>query len=152
MLPSIRFLLAIVSLGCFSVPVLAQKPDYSGTWVLNLEKSQLQYKADGFTGSRFIIQQKGDKLKLTRYHYFGDKRKKISFKMRADGKTRTIKLLFKGKLEWQGEQLKATLRRKNFLNIVDYQFGTDTNQFIADETFTGLPQDHHNVWVFDRAL
>ena len=152
MLLSKLSLLTLIGLLWLSQPVLAQKPDYSGTWVLNLEKSQLQYMADGFTGSRFIIQQKGDKLKLTRYHYFGDKRKKISFKMRADGKTRTIKLLFKGKLEWQGEQLKATLSRKNFLNIVDYRFGSDTNQFIADETFTGLPQDHHNVWVFDRSL
>ena len=71
--------------------------------------------------------------------------------MTADGKTRKVKLLFKGKLEWKGDGLLSTLWRKNFLNVVQYRFGADTNEFVADEVFTGYPQDHHNIWVFDRA-
>jgi hypothetical protein len=121
------------------MPGQAQQSDYSGTWLLNMAKSQLQDMDEGFTGSRFIIEQKGEKIKFTRYHYYGKKHNRISFKIRADGKTRTIKLLFKGKLEWQGEQLKATLTRKHFLNVVHYRFRSDENEFIADETFTGLP-------------
>ena len=102
------------------------------------------------TGSVFIIKQEGDKFKLTRYHIYGEKKKKISFKMKADGKTRNVKLLFKGKLEWQENNLLATLWRKNFLNIVNYKFGDNQNEFIADEVFTGSPRDHHSIWVFDR--
>ena len=100
----------------------------------------------------FIIKQEGDKFSLTRYHVFGDKKKKISFKMIADGKTRKVKILFKGKLEHIENGLQATLWRKNFSNIVNYKFGNNQNEFIADEVFKGKPQDHHSIWVFDREI
>ncbi|MEQ8531383.1 MAG: hypothetical protein RIB86_06010, partial [Imperialibacter sp.] len=109
-------------------------------------------KPDGLTSSVFVIKQEGDKFKLTRYHIFGDKKKKISFKMTADGKTRPVKILFKGKLENKENSLLATLWGKNFSNIVNYKNGDTQNEFIADEVFTGLPQNHHNIWVFDREV
>jgi hypothetical protein len=48
--------------------------------------------------------------------------------------------------------LQATLWRKNFLNIVNYKFGSNQNEFIADEVFTGRPKNHHSIWVFDREI
>ena len=62
------------------------------------------------------------------------------------------KILFKGKLEQKENSLQATLWRKNFLNIVNYKFGNSQNEFIADEVFTGKPQNHHSIWVFDREI
>lgn len=146
----IKISLTILCFLLYQSPFFAQKPNYTGTWVLNLEKSKLESRDEGFTGSVFIMKQEGDKLKLTRYHIYGEKKNKISFKMIADGKTRRVKILFKGKLEWKENSLKATLWRKNFLNIVDYKFGSSPNEFIADEVFTGYPKNHHNIWVFDR--
>ena len=131
---------------------IAQKPDYTGTWILNLKKSNLEDMSPGFTGSKFIIRQKTDKLRLTRYHMFGEKKNRLKFKMIADGKTRTVKLLFKGKLEWEGNTLRSTLWRKNFHNVVVYSFGNNENEFLADEVFKGLPKDHHNIWVFEREI
>jgi len=148
----LKFFLTVLALLACQAAIFAQKPNYTGTWVLNLEKSKLEHRPKGFTGSVFIIKQEGDKLKLTRYHIFGEKKKKISFTMTADGKTRRVKLLFKGKLEWKENNLLATLWRKNFLNIVNYKFGNSQNEFIADEVFKGRPQDHHNIWVFDREI
>ena len=142
--------IAVLCLFVAHGSLLAQQPDFSGTWVLNLQKSKLEHQKEGFTGSLFIIKQKGDCLRLTRYHFFGKKKNKLRFKMRADGKTRKIKLLFRGKLEKQDNTLKSTLWRKHFLNVVQYKFGIDQNEFIADEVYTGYPQDHHNIWVFDR--
>jgi hypothetical protein len=55
----------------------------------------LEHPPEGLTSSVFIIKQEGDKFRLTIYHVFGDKKKKISFKMTADGKTRKVKILFK---------------------------------------------------------
>jgi hypothetical protein len=72
--------------------------------------------------------------------------------MIADGKTRKVKILFKGKLEHTENSLRATLWRKNFSNIVNYKFGDSQNEFIADEVFKGKPQDHHSIWVFDREI
>jgi hypothetical protein len=146
----IKILLILVVFFTYRSQTIAQKPDYTGTWVLNLEKSKLESRPQGLTRSVFIIKQEGDKFKLTRYHIFGEKKKKISFRMTADGKTRRVKLLFKGKLEWKENTLQATLWRKNFLNIVNYKFGNNQNQFIADEVFTGNPKNHHNIWVCDR--
>lgn len=146
----IKILLTLLVLIIFRSQTFAQKPNFTGTWVLNLEKSKLDSPPEGLTSSEFIIKQEGDKFKLTRYHIFGNKRKKISFKMTADGKTRKVKLLFKGKLEWKGDTLQATLWRKNFLNIVNYKFGDNQNEFTADEVFTGKPKDHHSIWVFDK--
>jgi hypothetical protein len=128
----------------------AQTPDITGRWVLNLEKSKLEDMSKGFTGSLFIIEQQGKKIKLTRYHYFGEKKNKIAFRMKADGSTRRVKILFRGKLEKKENSLQATLWRKNFLNIVNYRLANNGNELIADEVFTGLPRDHHSVWVFER--
>jgi hypothetical protein len=142
--------LTVIGLFVCQSPIFAQAPNYTGTWVLNLEKSKLEHRPNGLTGSVFIIKQEGDNFRLTRTHIFGDRKKTISFKMIADGKTRKIKILFKGKLELKENTLNATLWRKNFLNIVNYKFGSSQNELIADEVFTGNPQNHHNIWVFDR--
>lgn len=146
----IPILFFILCLLAANAPLFAQKPDFTGTWTLNLEKSSLESRSEGFTGSVFIIRQEGDIVKLTRYHFYGEKKNKLSFKMIADGKTRSVKILFKGKLEWQGDNLVSTLWRKHFSNIVTYHFGSNPQEFIADEVFKGYPKDHHNIWVFDK--
>jgi len=148
----IKILLTALGLFVYQSAIFAQTPNYTGTWVLNLEKSKLEDRPDGLTSTVFIIKQEGDKFSLTRYHIFGDKKKKISFKMVADGKTRRIKLLFKAKLEWKETGLLASLWRKNFSNIVNYKFGNSQNELIADEVFTGNPKDYHNIWIFDREI
>lgn len=147
---NINIFLTLLVLFIYQSQIVAQKPNYTGTWVLNLEKSKLESPPEAFTGSVFIIKQEGDKFKLTRYHLFGEKKKKLSFKLLADGKTRKVKILFNGKLEWKENNLLVTLWRKNFSNIVLYKFGNNENEFIADEVFTGIPKNYHNVWVFDR--
>jgi hypothetical protein len=147
-----KILMLVLGLFIYQIQIDAQKNNFTGTWILNLGKSKLEHKPDGLTSSVFVIKQDGDKLKLTRYHIFGEKKRKISFKMTADGKTRKVKLLFNGKLEWKENSLLATLWRKNFLNVVSYRFGDNQNEFIADEVYTGNPQNHHNVWVFDREM
>lgn len=147
---TLKFLLISISLVLCQQEVFAQIPDYSGTWVLNLEKSKLEDKPEGLTSSIFVIKQNGENFSLKRYHIYGDKKKKIGFKMVADGKTRRVKILFKGRLEWVGNTLVATLYRKGFSNVVRYKFGDDENEFIADEVFKGIPKDYQNHWVFDR--
>jgi hypothetical protein len=129
----------------------SQRPNYSGTWILNLQKSQIQANwAKGLTEGVFTIKQDGDKFTLSRYFIIKDKKRKLHFNMIANGKVRRKKILFKGKLEWENNNLQATIFRNGFLNIVNYKFGSNQNEFIADEAFTGRPQDYHNHWVFDK--
>ena len=96
----IKILLTVLGLLVYQSQIFAQTPNYTGTWVLNFEKSKLD-KSDnlnGLTGQIFVIKQDGNKFSLKIYHLYGDKKKKIGFRMLADGKTRRVKILFKGKL------------------------------------------------------
>ena len=147
-----KILLTALGLFFYQSQIFSQTPNYTGTWVLNLEKSKLEDKTDGLTAQMFIIKQEGEKFSLKIYHIYGDKKKKIGFRMLADGKTRRVKIIFKGKLEQKENGLQATMWRKNYLNIVNYKFGTNPNELIADEVFTGRPKDHHSIWVFDREI
>ena len=147
-----KLLLTIFILTACTSSIFGQIPNFSGTWILNFEKSKLEDKTDGLTGQMFIIKQEGEKFSLKIYHIYGDKKKKIGFRMLADGKTRRVKILFKGKLELKESSLQATMWRKNYLNIVNYKFGINQNEFIADEVFTGRPKNHHSIWVFDREI
>ncbi len=128
-----------------------QKPNYSGTWILNLEKSKLTSgNSARITKTIFFIEQQGDKFSLTRYRYMGEKKRRLKFKMTADGERHNVKLLFNGKLEWIEEHLRASIWNKGFSNIVNYSFGANEDEFIADETFTSAKTNYHNHWVFDR--
>ena len=147
-----KLLLTNIILITFNLSIFGQAPNISGTWILNFEKSKLEDKIDGLTGQMFIIKQEGDKFSLKIYHIYGDKKKKIGFRMLADGKTRRVKIIFKGKLEQKEKSLQATMWRNNYLNIVNYKFGTNQNELIADEVFTGRPKNHHSIWVFDREV
>ena len=147
-----NLVLTTIILIAFNSSIFGQAPNFSGTWILNFEKSKLEEKTEGLTGQMFIIKQEGDKFSLKIYHIYGDKKKKIGFRMLADGKTRRVKIIFKGKLEQKENGLQATMWRKHYLNIVNYKFGTNQNEFIADEVFTGRPKNHHSIWVFDREV
>ena len=145
-------LLTTIILIAFNSSIFGQVPNFSGTWTLNFEKSKLEDKTDGLTGQMFIIKQEGEKFSLKIIHVYGDKKKKIGFRILADGKTRRVKIIFKGKLEQKENGLQATMWRKDYLNIVNYKFGTNQNELIADEVFTGRPKNHHSIWVFDKEV
>jgi hypothetical protein len=153
MIAKLKYLLLLLGL-VFQSQIFAQPPDFTGTWVLNFKKSNLD-KIDnlkGLTGQIFVIKQTDNKFGLKIYHLYGDKKKKIGFSMLADGKTRRLKVLFKGKLEQKESSMQVTMWRKNYLNSVNYKFGTNKNELVADEVFTGKPKDHHSIWVFDREI
>ncbi|MBL7725676.1 MAG: hypothetical protein JNK27_16125 [Chitinophagaceae bacterium] len=147
-----KLLLTTIILIAFNSSISGQTPNFSGRWILNFEKSKLEDKTDGLTGQMFIIKQEGDKFSLKIYHIYGEKKKKIGFRMLADGKARRVKIIFKGKLEQKENGLQATMWRKNYLNLVNYKFGSNQNELIADEVFTGRPKNHHSIWVFDREV
>ncbi|BDQ12079.1 hypothetical protein [Sediminibacterium sp. TEGAF015] len=153
MTTKLKLLVLLLGLG-FQLQMFAQRPNFTGTWVLNFQKSKLDTtdNLNGLTGQIFVIKQVDNEFSLKIYHIYGDKKRKIGFKMTADGKARRVKIIFKGKLEQKDNSLQATMWRKNYLNSVNYKFGTNPNELVADEVFTGRPKDHHSIWVFDREV
>jgi hypothetical protein len=146
----IRILLTLISLLFYQSQILAQTPNYSATWVLNKEKSNIQSRPDGMSSSVFIIKQKGNDFSLTIHHIFGNQQDTIVIKMLSDGKTRKVLNVLDGKLERRKDGLHITLWRKDFLDKVTYKFGKDKNEFIADEVLVSDSDNHHNIWVFNR--
>ena len=148
----IKILLTLIGLFLYQSQIFAQIPNYSGTWVLNNDKSKIESRPDGMTSSVFVIKQVGNNFSLTIHHIFGDKKDTIVIKMLSDGKTRQVLNTFKGKLERKKNYLQITLWKKGFLDKVNYKFGDNKNEFIADEVLTSDSDNHHNIWVFDRKI
>lgn len=146
----IKILLVLIGLFFYQSQIFAQTPDYSGTWVLNNEKSKIQSRPDGMTSSVFIIRQVGNDFSLTIHHIFGNQQDTIVIKMLSDGKTRKVLSVLDGKLERKKDGLHITLWKKNFLDKVTYKFGKDKNEFIADEVLVSDSDNHHNIWIFDK--
>ena len=146
----IKFLLILVGLFFYQSQIFAQTPNYSGTWVLNNEKSKIQSRPDGMTSSIFIIKQRGNDFSLTIHHVFGNQQDTIVIKMLSDGKTRKVLNVLDGKLERKEDGLHITLWKKDFLDKVTYKFGEDKNEFIADEILVSDSDNHHNIWIFNR--
>jgi len=148
----INYLMLLIGLFFYQSQIFSQTPNYSGTWVLNNEKSKIQSRPDGMTSSVFIIKQVGNNFSLTIHHIFGNQQDTIVIKMLSDGKTRKVLSVLDGKLERKKDGLHITLWKKDFLDKVIYKFGKDKNEFIADEVLVSNSDNHHNIWVFDREV
>ena len=148
-----KILLLIVMVLLFDRSLLfSQTPNYTGTWVLNNKKSTIRSRPDGMTSSIFVIKQIANNFSLTIHHVFGEKQDTIIIKMSADGKTRPVLNAFKGKLERKKDHLQITLWKKDFLDKVNYKFGSNKNVFVADEVLISESDNHHNIWIFDRKI
>ncbi|MBV5311795.1 MAG: hypothetical protein JZU47_00785 [Prolixibacteraceae bacterium] len=147
-----KILLLLVGLLAFQSKVLSQRNDYSGTWKINLQKSKFEADwAKGLTEGEFKIIQIGVKFKWSRYFIIKGRKSKMKLNLIADGKVRRKKmLLFKTRLEWIGDNLKAKIFRNGFSDEVDYKLGDGKNELIIDEVFVGRPQDYHNHYVLDK--
>jgi len=150
----------MTALGLLMTTVLAAgdgpKPDFSGTWIFNPEKSGLESSAP--TKSVFVIEHDDPVFKLTRTHTRGEKSNTLSFEVTTDGKESYEK---KGEYEawtrmyWLGEELvldmKMTYRGEQGTNVVHYRLADGGKKFIAVEWYHMPKKQHHNYWVFDRA-
>ena len=147
-----KILLSLLCIFFFQSKNFAQLPNFSGTWTANFKKSIIENKDKSLTSQIFEIKQNGDDFSLKIFYVFGDRKRKIGFRMLSDGNTRRVKIIFKGKLEHTEDGLQFTLWRNNYLNVVHYKFGANENELIADETYKGIPNNHHSIWVFDKQL
>ena len=148
----VKLLLTVFGFLLCLTQAFSQKPNYSGTWKINLQKSKFEAKwADSLTDGEFKIIQTGDNFKWSRYFITKGKKSKMRLSLIADGKVRRKKFfLFKTKLEWQGDNLKVKIYRNGFSDVVEYKFGETENELIIDEVFVGRPQDYHNHYVLDK--
>ena len=151
-----RFSRCATLVALLAVPFWIQagaKPDFSGTWELNLAKSKLEIPPP--TSSTFYITHQEPVFRLKRTHVYSGKANTWSIELISDGpEVVQTEDNFHARLVWKQDALvlesywidggvKTT-------NTVRYRLSKDGKVFTADERVSGPKVKHLNVWVFDR--
>lgn len=133
------------------------KPDFSGTWIINLEKSRLQIQAKIESGE-FTIDHKEPDFRFRRVFVIDGKKDEISFALATGGTVKTEELpdrTVHSRLYWDGDVLvfDARIVLKNgreATNVVRYALSDGGRTFVAEETFRAPVLKYDNLWVAER--
>jgi hypothetical protein len=134
---------------------VAAKPDFSGVWNLDLQKSKLQIPVPD--SGVFNIDHKEPAFRLSRTFLKGGQSDTWSVDLTTDGKevvqeekTET----FRGRLRWEGSDLvldsTISIKDRTATNVVRYHLSADGRTLTATENFKGPRLKYENVWVFNK--
>jgi len=131
------------------------KPDFSGTWKFNADRSSLQIPAPDST--RFTIEHREPHFRLSRTHVVGGSSDTFSIELTTDGRDVVQDrrgLQIRARLYWEGETLvfESILTRdeEQATNVVRYSLAEHGDTFVAEERFSSERQSYENLWVLDR--
>ena len=132
-----------------------EKPNFTGRWNLNPEKSELQFPPP--TSSLFVVEHQEPRFHVTRTHVYGDRSDTISFELTTDGQECELKFgdfRALARMRWDGVTLvtEMTVRVKDDegTNVVWYSLEDDRRTFVARERWRSTNHHHDNLWVFER--
>jgi len=132
------------------------KPNFTGQWKLNLEKSRLQIPTPA--SSLFVIEHREPTFRLTRTNVYGSEPNTISFEGTTDGAESEHdfgEVHARMRLYWDGDTLVADMhvRTKDDAgtNIVRYSLEDEGRMFRVVEQARSPKYRHDNLWIFDRA-
>jgi hypothetical protein len=135
-----------------------QKPNFSGTWNLNLKKSNLQIPPPSST--IFVIRHDEPHFHLTRTHVFNGKSDTWTIDILTDGKQEVVEKISDEytshtRMYWEGSSLvlDMTISDKSggkATNLVKYSLADNGQTFIALEHFKAPKDEHLNKWVLDK--
>jgi hypothetical protein len=133
------------------------KPDLSGTWIFNPAKSRFEMTAP--TKSIFVIDHQDSRFEFTRTHTWSGESDTLTLQFTTDGKELHQKIGDMetwSRLTWMGEELVLNMKLaylgEQGTNVVHYRLADGGNTFIAAEWYHMPSRQHHNLWVFDKAL
>jgi len=145
--------------AAFRVPARAAesspRPDFTGVWKLNLQKSKLQVPAP--ESGVFRIEHREPSFKLSRTFIRDGKEDTWGIGLTTDGKEvvqEEKSETFRGRLTWVGSDLfldsTISMGTRTATNKVTYHLSEDSRILTAAESFRGPIQKHDNLWVFDK--
>lgn len=145
--------LAIAVLGAYG----QGKPDYSGVWEVNSEKSRLADWAK-FDKTTITIVHKEPNFSFHRVSIRAGKTDESSFNLTTDGRERVEKDGNRAnyeKLYWDGDVLVFSSRMvlgdgREVTDVVRYTPRDGGKIFVAEEKFRGPVVKYDNLWVADR--
>ena len=133
-----------------------EKPNFSGVWEINLQKSQLANWAK-FDRTTITIEHMDPNFRFHRLSIKAGKSDEISYELTTDGRERVEK--DKGRssvsrLDWDGDVLvyrnrMALADGREVTDIVRYSLHDGGRTFVAEEKFRGPVVKYDNLWVAD---
>ncbi|XCH80224.1 MAG: hypothetical protein WHF31_06055 [Candidatus Dehalobacter alkaniphilus] len=129
--------------------------NFSGSWVLNLEKSKLQSPPP--ESSIFHISHSEQAFSLERTHIINGVPDDFTIDLTTDGVTtrkniRGIEIT--ARMYWDGESLVSDMifqqGKEEAVNIVKYSITDKGQTLVVEEDFTSSEHKHHNRWIFNK--
>ena len=146
-----KFLLKVLLLfGFINTGICQAKPDFSGEWNLNPEKSKLQaFWTDGLTYGNIRITHNEPVFNLRRSFTIKRKEKLLNYTLETNetGKKGEHKTTWS--LSWKQDTLELVIVRKSMVNAVKYYMSELKDEFVAEEHFNSPKMNYINLWVFD---
>lgn len=131
------------------------KPDFSGTWALQPDRSSLEIQVP--ESSVFTIDHQDPHWRLERTHVFDGRANTLVLDLLTDGVPVVREVggvEIHSRLYWEGDTLVLesvdTLNGEEFNNVVRYRLADEGRTFIADERQVIKQKSHRNIWVFER--
>jgi hypothetical protein len=135
------------------------KPDFSGTWIFNSSRSQLELKLALESGV-FTIDHQEPRFRFSRVFVVGGKEDALSYALTTDGAEKVEEgpgRTTTSRLSWDGDVLVLDERivlkdGRQAVNIVRYSLQDGGRTLVADEKFRGPIRKYDNHWVADRKI
>ena len=131
------------------------KPNFTGTWKVNFQKSVLEIPAPDST--LFVVEHSEPNFHLTRTHVAKGKSDTFSIHLTTDGKEVVRKEGDRTDYSlayWEGNVLvfatRIVMGDKEATNLVRYAMAGDGQSFTAMERFRGPKLSYDNVWVLEK--
>jgi hypothetical protein len=134
-----------------------KRPDFSGIWVLNLQKSNLEIPPP--KSAIFVIDHREPHWVLERTHIWKDKdiEDVLKIELDIDGKQLVSDHgdnKIKAHMYWENETLifdsEIIIPNETASNVVRYVLKDNGKTFIADENYQSISHSHVNHWVFNK--
>jgi hypothetical protein len=153
---SIQIFMALVLAAAGAAAPASEKPNFSGSWVVNLEKSKLEIKVE-LESATFTIDHKEPNFRFSRVFVIGGKDNALAWALTTDGKeavTVDDGRTDHSRLYWDGDVLAFEVRMvlkdgREATNVVRYSLRDGGRTFVAEEKFRGPVLKYDNLWVAD---
>jgi len=153
----ILIFMALIIAAAGAAAATSKRPNFSGSWVVNAERSKLEIKVE-LESATFTIDHKEPDFRFSRVFVIGGKDNALAWALTTDGKEAvTVEdgRTDHSRLFWDGNVLVFEVRMvlkdgREATNFVRYSLRDGGRTFVAEEKFRGPVLKYDNLWVADR--
>ena len=145
------FSLIVVLTLFVSMSFCQQLPNFSGDWVLNLNKSKLQADwTSGIANGIVKIVHNEPNFSFWRSFTIKGEDQVTSYAILTNGQEQKGEYDFIWTLSWKQDTLFLVVRKHETINAVRYYLSANMMELVADEKFDSPNLSYHNYWVFNK--